>query len=195
MEDLEVNPFRVDPSPSHSEKFHLTSVPSPSRSSTPELADIEAAKENIAPLPQGRSAKALTRIVNATHESRAQYLSASHDAFKHEIEGCEELDDPLDVFWRYLGWIMENYPHGNSHDSNLLTTLELAARKFKDDPRYKDDHRYLKCWLAYAGNVKDPVDIYEYVYRNQIGSNFALFYESYACYLEEVKEQRVLVMC
>ncbi|CAM9481321.1 unnamed protein product, partial [Ectocarpus sp. 13 AM-2016] len=32
--------------------------------------------------------------------------------------------------------------------------LERCSRKFKDDPRYKDDIRYLRVWTAYVSSSR-----------------------------------------
>lgn len=159
----------------------------PSTEPIPELADIETAKENIAPLPKGRSVSHLSKLITSTPDSRHNYLQASHQAFQEELETSADLDDPLDVNYRYINWMVENYPEG---DGGQVSFLEKTVRLFRDDDRYKEDIRYLKCWLMYASKVKGEAqgDVLEYVFRNGFGEKWALFYETYAEYLEASKQ-------
>ena len=68
----------------------------------------------------------------------------------------------------------------------MIEVLERCTFAFKDDERYKDDHRYLRLWIAYADLVdRDAVeDIFNYLYGRQTGVMHALFWESWAATLE-----------
>ena len=95
-------------------------------------------------------------------------------------ENLLDADDPLDPFCRYVRWLQETHPQGQSSQSNLVNTLERATRAFKDDSRYKNDPRYLRLWLAYAECVDEPRDIFLYLEAQGIGMELALFYEEFS---------------
>jgi checkpoint serine/threonine-protein kinase len=141
-----------------------------------DLATIERHKENIMPLKRGRS---------AVTDTRHAQLQEQRQAFEKEISKAEELDDPLEPYYRYIKWTVNNYPQGHNHESNLVPLLEQCTRTFHRDPRYQNDPRYLRCWLLYANNVKDPTLIYKFLEANRIGQRLAAYYEEYAAYLEK----------
>ncbi|CAG8480534.1 5192_t:CDS:2 [Paraglomus occultum] len=161
--------------------------PSPFRHNIPEFSSFEHQKENILPLKEGRSAASLSEVFSKDHALRTTQLASAHATFAAELDTLDELDDPLDVFNRYIKWTIENYPQGHNHESNLIPLLERATRTFKDDERYKKDPRYLRLWLLYAKYVEHPRDIFVFLENNEIGQDLAAFYEEYGALLESVK--------
>lgn len=156
----------------------------PPPSAIPEFASFEHQKENIQPLRQGRSATTLAHLFSAPHPPDHSQM---HAQFARELAALDDLDDPLDVFARYIRWTIEAYPQGPNHDSNLVPLLEQATRRFKDDVRYRNDPRYLRCWLLYANYVKEPKEIFVYLMGNDIGTQLAALYEDYATLLEKMQ--------
>ncbi|RKP08328.1 mitotic checkpoint complex, partial [Thamnocephalis sphaerospora] len=149
-----------------------------------ELASIERQKENIMPMKRGRSAAALAQVFSENNDTRMAHLNEQHKRFQRELEAAADLDDPLDSYYRYVRWTIDNYPQGHNHDSNLVPLLEQCTRTFHQDKRYQNDPRYLRCWLLYAENVKDPQLIFKYLEANNIGQDLAAYYEEYATLLE-----------
>jgi len=152
---------------------------------------IEAVKENIQPLQKGRRATALSAIFSTPHSQRDQILSRKRAQFRlqvvqalEDVEEDDETADPLDVYSRFVAWTLESYPQGQSADSGLLELLEEATRRLKDMEVYKQDSRYLKLWILYAGYVDKPSIIYSYLLANDIGTDNAQLYEEYALVLE-----------
>ena len=152
---------------------------------------IEAVKENIQPLRKGRRATALSAIFSTPHAQRDTILSRRRARFRMEVkQALEDVhedeggEDALDVYSRFVAWTLESYPQGQSTESGLLELLEEATRKLKDQEKYKQDSRYLRLWILYAGFVEKPVIIYSYLLANEIGTNSAQLYEEYAYVLE-----------
>ncbi|KAF8527091.1 Mad3/BUB1 homology region 1-domain-containing protein [Gautieria morchelliformis] len=159
-----------------------------------ELVDadvIEAVKENIQPLQQGRRATALSAIFSTPLVQRDTILSRKRARFRLQVtqaledvdedEGCE---DPLDVYSRFVAWTLESYPQGQSAESGLMELLEEATRQLKGRDKYKQDPRYLKLWTLYAGYVEKPAVVYSYLLANEIGTDFSQLYEAFAHVLE-----------
>lgn len=161
---------------------------------------IEAQKENIQALPSGRSAKKLVEIFSPQHapSSRKPLHSVAtptdtktiNDSiraeFEAEVASLAESDDPLDIYDRYVRWILDAYPSAQATPaSQLHTVLERATKAFISSPQYKNDPRYLKLWLHYIAFFADaPRETFVFLSRHGVGETLALFYEEYAAWLE-----------
>ena len=150
----------------------------------PEFSVIEGQKENVMPRREGRSATSLVTLYTSSSEEREQQLQQGHDQFAREIQGSHDLDDPLDVYLRYIRWTNEMYPEGHSQYSDLKGLLQETTSKFQQSRRYQNDIRYLKVWIQYIGYLDSPEEAYQLLMRNHIGDACTLFWEEYANYLE-----------
>ena len=152
---------------------------------TTDLDAIENSKENILPLPQGRSASLLSKVLTEQQIVQdANLLERQRLEFEHSIESVSnDDDDPLDIFVRYVAWIESHYPSGTK---SLIKVVEKCVRRFKSDSRYRNDLRFLKFWLIVAHQAKEPIDVFKYLSVNGIASELALFYEEYAKLLEKM---------
>lgn len=151
---------------------------------------IEGHKENIQPIRSGRSARALvaklTPLAANPNAVRSEHY-ARQSEFEEELKTATDLDDPLEVWVRYVYWTVETFTSGHSTESGLLPLLERATKEFLHDAQYKSDPRYLKLWVQYAQDFSDaPREVYAYLARNDIGQRLALFYEEYAALLESM---------
>ncbi|KZT53512.1 hypothetical protein CALCODRAFT_486276 [Calocera cornea HHB12733] len=162
----------------------------PSHTPVVDFALIERQKENIQPLRNGRSASALQSVFSAPRQDRVATLQAGRERHEEDIaaveaaEAADGYDDPLEPYVKFVKWTIDNYPAGQTAESGIIPLVERTARRFKDDPRYKSDLRYLKVWVAYATYVQDPIVIYQHLLANEIGTHYALLYEEYANALE-----------
>ncbi|KAF3762439.1 hypothetical protein M406DRAFT_280553, partial [Cryphonectria parasitica EP155] len=164
---------------------------------------IEAQKENIQALPSGRSAKKLAEVFSPAQQRTAaattlpaarqplgSIATPTNDAtraeFEAEVAALAESDDPLDIYDRYVRWILNAYPSAQATSaSQLHTVLERATKTFISSSQYKNDPRYLKLWLHYIAFFADaPRETFVFLARHGIGEGLALFYEEYAAWLE-----------
>lgn len=142
---------------------------------------LEQHKENIQPLHTGRSAlKLASALVEPRHRLKLQ-----REEFENKLKEAEELDDPLQLYVDYIQWTHNHFPQGSNAESGLLNLLERCTSFFRDAPYYKNDPRYLKIWLEYAGYSDLPRDIFVYLAKKTIGSLLALYYEEFARFLEQ----------
>ena len=169
----------------------------PSTTAPARLVDfdaIEQSKENIAPAPRGRSALALAKAFQPVPQSSPQQTRDAHAAiraqFERDIASSIDLDDPLEVWLRYIKWTDETFPQGQSTESGIARLLERCTDHFKMDKQYKSDPRYLRVWLAYSTYSDSPLDIFAFLQRNGIGQELALYYEEYAAVLEKMNRKR-----
>ncbi|KAG0372609.1 hypothetical protein BGX24_012812, partial [Mortierella sp. AD032] len=151
---------------------------------------IELDKENIQPLRQGRSAQTLARLFTTQHEDRAQQQATMHGRFQEELVHIDDLDDPIDVYSRYVKWMIENYPQsaGQGHDSQLSPVIERAIADYKDDPRYRNDPRFVKLLIIYSEQITNSIDLFNFMESNGIGSEISMYYEEFADLLESREE-------
>ncbi|KAF9166892.1 hypothetical protein DFQ26_006560 [Actinomortierella ambigua] len=131
-------------------------------------------------------------------------LEQMHHQFQVEIEQSEELDDPLEVYVRYVTWITKAYStgmpltavgssqhhHNISRESGLFALLEKAIRAFENEKQYKNDARYVRLNIMYIQMIKDPLPMFKFMMTNSIGSELATFYEEYATFLEHAGDGR-----
>ena len=153
----------------------------------PEFSSFEHQKENILPVKQGRSAATLSQIFSSEPSTRNAELKIGHDKFNAELENLDELDDPFDVYDRYIKWTMENYPQAFGTHSRVCQLLEHASNSFVNDMRYKNDPRYLRCWLQYSKHAGKLKELFEFLKTNGIGLDLATYYEEYAELTEMMK--------
>ncbi|CAG8711797.1 10234_t:CDS:1, partial [Cetraspora pellucida] len=172
---------------SPSPRIHNSSTSQEQVNCIPEFSSFEHQKENILPLKQGRSGASLSRVFSGDSYSFGIDLQAGHAQFRAELETLNELDDPFDVYHRYIKWTIENYPQGQTPQSNLVQLLERASLSFINDSRYKNDPRYLRCWLQYANFVGKTNQLFDFLKINEIGINLAAYYEEYAELLESME--------
>ncbi|SGZ52373.1 CIC11C00000003018 [Sungouiella intermedia] len=138
-------------------------------------------KENIQPLCSGRPA---LKLGAAFSEKKGRLtIAKQREEFENNLVS-DEHDDPLQVYIDYIEWTHNHYPQGSNIDSGLLKLLERCTSNFRDTVYYKNDPRYLKVWLEYAGYSDLPRDIFVYLAKKDIGVQLALFYEEFARFLE-----------
>ncbi|KAH7907133.1 Mad3/BUB1 homology region 1-domain-containing protein [Hygrophoropsis aurantiaca] len=117
--------------------------------------------------------------------ARSNQLAQERQEYRDSIkEALEEDEDPLAAYDDFVKWTVQQFGEQDPA-SGLIQLLEETTRKFKDDPRYKGDLRYVKLWSSYARQTEKPAIVYAYLISNEIGSMYALLYEEYAAALEK----------
>lgn len=104
----------------------------------------------------------------------------------------DELDDPLSIFdshYCQLTQLLLFYPNDTTTSqfiiSLLIPVLDSATQTFSHDPRYRNDPRYLKLWLAYAKYCREAEDIFVFLAQEGIAQELATYYEEYAALIAE----------
>lgn len=149
-----------------------------------DFESLESQKENIEPLRAGRSATSLAKAFNVDPISLASENDATKNQYELELKESSELDDPLEVWARYITWTKQAYPAGQSAHSGYVQLLERCSKQFIRSVHYLNDPRYLKIWIEYARYSDDPREMFCFLARNNIGQDLATFYEEYANFLE-----------
>jgi checkpoint serine/threonine-protein kinase len=167
---------------------------------------IESQKENIRPLPTGRSAATL-RALFAKDDEAEKVIQEGHIRHQKDIEEAERRDregedmmdgstDLLDVYNKCIGlldpsedetddrYILFTVQHHPTSASHLVPLLESTSRRFIDDARYAQDIRNLKMWVMYTRHVERREEVFAYLESKDVGTKHALFYEEWAAALE-----------
>lgn len=111
-------------------------------------------------------------------------LLEERNRYEEELLNLDNVDDPLDIYDRYLRWMLESFSEEELPEVGLLDLLDRASRSFKDDADYKSDPRYFRIWRLYASQVNAPERVYDHLMANGIGAPFSQLYEEYALLLE-----------
>ncbi|KAL4579156.1 hypothetical protein LXL04_015293 [Taraxacum kok-saghyz] len=143
----------------------------------------ELFKENVRPLKRGRNVKLLNDSLKSN--SDLQIRNSLIDTRRKLIKAIDEYEgeDPLQPWLDCIKWVQDAFPPGGDC-SGLVVILEQCVRTFWHEEQYKNDLRYLKAWLEYAGYCDDAEVVYGFLNTNKIGEMHAIFYISYASHLE-----------
>jgi hypothetical protein len=76
----------------------------------------------------------------------------------------------------------------NIKDEELKQLLEYVINMYGVNEGYKNDLRYLKLWCTYADISEDPHFIFSHMQQQNIGQDYALFYECWAMVLETLDD-------
>lgn len=145
---------------------------------------LDLTKENVQPLKQGRKPAQLGTALQAqSNVDVYQQLLKQREQYELLIR-MYEGDDPLQPRYEYVGWLEQSFPsHGPK--SNLIPVLEDTLTTFKDDERYKQDPRYVELLIKYFDTQVNPLELYQLVYNQGLGTMCALLYKAWADELDK----------
>lgn len=135
-------------------------------------------------MKRGRNPKRLVRALKVQQKpTRAKVvLQRERDAYEAAIRDYKG-DDPLKPWLAYIAWTQESFTAGGE-SGRLVTLLEKCTRHFLRDEKYTGDERYLRVWVTYADQCREPLDIFQFLEANAIGRKNSLLYEAWGLVLE-----------
>eukprot|EP00092_Neocalanus_flemingeri_P017494 GFUD01018923.1.p1 GENE.GFUD01018923.1~~GFUD01018923.1.p1 ORF type:complete len:1477 (+),score=489.36 GFUD01018923.1:88-4518(+) len=151
-------------------------------------AEWELSKENIQPLKGGRKASKLVNILQPRDEETQKLLQEERQNFETELRSYSG-PDPLDPWYRYIAWVEQEYPKGGK-EGNVHVLIEKCIKKFKDDQTVRNDGRFLEIWLKYAAISAQPLEVYDFMFKQGLCSQQAGLYEAWAWQLERVSSYK-----
>lgn len=149
-----------------------------------EVVDFEAfegTKENLQPLKKGRNLAALKSLIDKEPKGTDEELELQRCAHEEKIKTYVG-DDPLVPWLDFITWTQQAYSSGGVK-SMLIQLLEKCTKEFQHDERYRNSDKYLRVWIIYADNLREPEDVFSFLQNNEIGQKRSLFYEAYALVL------------
>ncbi|KAK7081360.1 Budding uninhibited by benzimidazoles 1 beta b, partial [Halocaridina rubra] len=152
-------------------------------------ATWELSKENILPLKQGRKANILSLALDDSSTSK---LSSVRHEFEEELRTYTG-DDPLDVWYRYVLWVEQNYPKGGK-DGNVMKLIQKCVTSIhtnaSTNEKYKNDDRFLTLWVKYANLCPNPLEVYGALDTKGLCTGIAEFYLNWSWEYEKLKNYR-----
>lgn len=118
--------------------------------------------------------------------AKSMELEQLKQTFLTHLARSDELDDPLSLHVNYIQ-SLKSHQNDPSLQNFLLEALERTTQCFVEDPRYRNDPRYLRVWLDYAARCREPEDVFGFLAMKGICLDLAAYYEEYAGYLERRK--------
>uniref|UniRef100_UPI00358F1D01 uncharacterized protein isoform X3 n=1 Tax=Myxine glutinosa TaxID=7769 RepID=UPI00358F1D01 len=138
----------------------------------------ERCKENVQLLRGGRSVGSLNMALRAPESNGMSVLYEQQRQFELELRFYEG-DDPLGVWDRYIAWTEQMFPQGGI-DSQLQALLERLLKTFVDDERYKNSECFLNHCLKLANMMKEPLEVFSFLFNRGIGRALAQLYVAWA---------------
>jgi len=148
---------------------------------------LDLTKENIRPLKQGRKPIQLETALQAQSNVQIQQkLNKEKEKYEHAIH-IYEGDDPLAPRFEYIKWLEQVYLNSGP-ESIVLILVEETVQKFKNDPKYKQDPRFVKILITFIENQPNALELYQTVYNQGLGTMCALFYRAWADLLDRFND-------
>uniref|UniRef100_A0AAG5CUH3 Mitotic checkpoint serine/threonine-protein kinase BUB1 n=1 Tax=Anopheles atroparvus TaxID=41427 RepID=A0AAG5CUH3_ANOAO len=141
--------------------------------------DFEDKKENIQPLRAGRNVEHLEHAFESTES-----WEENRKLHEEEIEKYVG-DDPLQLWYDYMSW-MEQTNVSSGKPMILEDAVRRCVQKFENDPRYMQDHRFIKLCIKYIDTQPSPVELYNELYNRGVGTLCSELYIAWAYYYDAV---------
>lgn len=150
---------------------------------------IALCKENIQPLRHGRNAAQLGTALRAQEDAEAQQIllqekQLHEDAIKNYVG-----DDPLESWYEYILWMEQSYPK-SGHESHIGRLLHQCLGTFEKETKYYQDRRYIRLWINYISMQKNPIEFYQLLHNNGIGTMVSDMYRAWAFELEQIEDYK-----
>ncbi|XP_046585022.1 mitotic checkpoint serine/threonine-protein kinase BUB1 beta-like [Haliotis rubra] len=142
----------------------------------------ELSKENVRPRKQGRNVSSLS-VALQPQDDQMVVIKQQKQVFESELRTYTG-SDPLDTWDRYIRWTDEAYPKGGKA-GKLRALLERCVTIFKDEEKYKNDHRYVDAWIKFANFCMDPAEMFAFMFDQKIGCEVSFLYDAWATVLED----------
>lgn len=136
----------------------------------------ELSKENVLPLARGRDVATIRKAFGGSTSAAAPTIDSLKRLHEARIESYEG-DDPLQPWLEYIRQFRDACPSDQAEQCMLL---EACARTFRGEERYKNDQRYMRVWIEYAGCLTNSGELFKFLYKNGIGLDLAMFWAAWA---------------
>ncbi|XP_017888185.1 uncharacterized protein LOC108629820 isoform X2 [Ceratina calcarata] len=146
-------------------------------------------KENIQPLRYGRNAAQLGTALRAQEDADVQQLLLQEKQMYEDAIKDYEGDDPLECWYDYILWVEQSYPK-SGHESPISKLLQQCLAIFEKETKYHQDRRYIRLWINYISLQKNPLELYQLLHNNGIGTMVADMYRAWAFELEQVEDYK-----
>ncbi|CAH8498009.1 unnamed protein product [Schistosoma rodhaini] len=150
----------------------------------------ELSKENIKPLKSGRSVELLNKVLTSQRSNEFQLRRRLlREYFELKLASLSTSNKKFQLYSRYIKWIEQNYPSlGKSAD--LQNVLYRSIRDSSDLPGIKNNDIYVGNWIKLTEYCNQPIELFELLFRQGIGTMCSEFYITWCQLLEKGKNYR-----
>ena len=100
-----------------------------------------------------------------------------------------EGDDPLEPWFNYIIWVEQTFSKATK-EGNLNSLLEKCIKEFKGQEKYDQDPRFFEVWMKYADLSTHALEIYSYMFSEEVCHKLAKFYIEWAWHLEQISNYK-----
>ncbi|XP_046620322.1 uncharacterized protein LOC124305212 [Neodiprion virginianus] len=150
---------------------------------------IALCKENIQPLRHGRNATQLGTALRAQEDSDAQQMLQQEKHMYEEAIKNYQGEDPLENWYDYILWVEQSFPR-SGHDSHIGRLLQQCLATFEKETKYHQDRRFIRLWINYISMQKNPLELYQLLHHNGIGTMVADMYRAWAFEFEQNEDYK-----
>lgn len=112
----------------------------------------ETSKENVMPLKRGRNVADLNKALRAHDSFQTKLRLEDEVKAQEDAITAYDGDDPLAGWLEYVRWLEVKMPEDTR---KKFKVLEKCTRELKDNPRYRNDMRYIRLWIQYVSAADD----------------------------------------
>ncbi|KXJ82894.1 hypothetical protein RP20_CCG010316 [Aedes albopictus] len=90
--------------------------------------------------------------------------------------------DSLDIWFNYICWLEQHKVFDK--DGGFRKILEQCLSNFENFENYKQDVRMVKLWMKFIDMQANPLNLYQFLYKKNVGTQCACFYIGWAHYYD-----------
>ncbi|KAL9698337.1 hypothetical protein quinque_001778 [Culex quinquefasciatus] len=90
--------------------------------------------------------------------------------------------DPLDIWFNFICWLEQHKMLDK--EGGFRKILEQCLSNFENYENYKQDVRMVKLWMKFIDMQANPLNLYQFLYKKNVGTQCACFYIGWAHYYD-----------
>lgn len=90
--------------------------------------------------------------------------------------------DPLDMWFNFICWLEQHKMLDK--EGGFRKILEQCLSNFENYENYKQDVRMVKLWMKFIDMQANPLNLYQFLYKKNVGTQCACFYIGWAHYYD-----------
>ncbi|XP_055545752.1 putative RNA exonuclease pqe-1 [Wyeomyia smithii] len=114
-------------------------------------------------------------------EAQLQRYELDKRAWEDAIRGYTG-PDPLDIWFNFICWLEQHKMFDK--DGGFRKILEQCLSNFENYENYKQDVRMVKLWMKFIDMQANPLNLYQFLYKKNVGTQCACFYIGWAHYYD-----------
>ncbi|XP_058822243.1 YLP motif-containing protein 1-like [Topomyia yanbarensis] len=114
-------------------------------------------------------------------EGQVQRYESDKRAWEDAIRAYTGSDQ-LDIWFNYICWLEQHKVFDKA--GGFRKILEQCLSNFENFEIYKQDVRMVKLWMKFIDMQANPLNLYQFLYKKNVGTQCACFYIGWAHYYD-----------